>query len=51
MFKKFRFIIPLIGLMLISSMAWGQGATTAALRGKVVDDKGNPLENANVILI
>ncbi len=51
MFKKIRFIIPLIGLMLISSMAWGQGATTAALRGKVVDDKGNPLENANVILI
>ncbi len=51
MFKSFKFITSLLALILISSMAWGQGATTAALRGKVVDDKGNPLENANVILI
>lgn len=51
MFKNFKFITALISIMIISSAAWGQGATTASLRGKVVDNNGTPLENANVILI
>ena len=40
-----------MAFMLFANLAISQGVTTAGLKGKVVDDKGNPLENANIVLI
>ena len=49
--KLLNFSSLLIAFMLFSSLAFSQGVTTATLKGKVVDNKGNALESANVVLI
>lgn len=49
--KLLKFSTLVIALMLIANFAFSQGVTTAALKGKIVDDKGNALENVNIVLI
>ncbi|MEN8122600.1 MAG: TonB-dependent receptor, partial [Bacteroidota bacterium] len=49
--KLLKFNALVISLMFIANFAFSQGVTTAALKGKVVDDKDNALENVNVVLI
>ncbi len=49
--KLLTFNAFLFAFLLVAELAFSQGATTAALKGKVVDDKGNALENATVVLI
>jgi hypothetical protein len=51
MLKMLKFSTLAMAFMLFANLAFSQGATTAALKGKVVDDKGNALENANVVLV
>lgn len=41
----------LLGLLIGPTVAHGQGATTASIRGQVVDAEGEPLPGANVVAV
>ena len=51
MYKLLKFSALAIIFMFIANLTFSQGVTTAALKGKVIDDIENALENVNVVLI
>ncbi|MCD6201012.1 MAG: carboxypeptidase regulatory-like domain-containing protein [Bacteroidales bacterium] len=46
-----RLLFVAITFVIVGSLSFGQGTTTAAMNGRVVDDQGNPLPGATVVAI
>ncbi|MFB6097885.1 MAG: carboxypeptidase-like regulatory domain-containing protein, partial [Salinibacter sp.] len=44
-------ILLIFGVLLAPSAVFGQGATTATIRGQVTDANGQPLPGANVLAV
>ncbi len=44
-----RYALLLIALMVVPFLAMGQGVTTSALKGKIIDQNGESLPGANVV--
>src|SRR5512139_349681 len=46
--KSFRTVIALMAAVLIATAAWAQSSGSGRIQGKVVDEAGQPIENAQV---
>ncbi|MBG0860810.1 MAG: TonB-dependent receptor, partial [Bacteroidales bacterium] len=51
MIKKFKLILPTLLFLFLAAMAFGQGATTSSLSGKITDTNGDPLAGASVVAV
>ena len=49
--KHFKRIFTVFVFLFISLLMYGQGSTTSALTGRIVDNKGNPLPGATILAV
>jgi len=49
MIKKYRHVFTTLLLLFITIIAFGQGATTSSMSGKIVDGQGEPLAGATIL--
>ena len=49
--KHFKSIFTILIFMIISALMFGQGSTTSALTGRIVDSKGQALPGATILAI
>lgn len=51
MIKKSRHFFTLLAFLLMAETAFGQGATTSSMSGKVTDSSGGPLPGATIVAV